>query len=306
MLPDGRSFPADEMANPGGHHHCGSRLPADLGRRPGRRRRSARRISTQRRGGSGGLFAADGVTPIDSVTFGKQQTDVSYGRVPDGGSELRAIASPTPGAANVVLYEGIVEPPQISVKTGFCSEPTTVTLTTATPGATIYYSVDGSDPLSQGPTRSRSAGSMGSVYTTTLRVSKTTTLKAVAIKPGWRQSTVRHGAVYLPRRGYAELQLAAADCGDRFAGPDRLDGRRPPRSAASSIRAREAGPRLPVPSISPARRPSTFAARAPAALRRSSTISRRRTSRATTRTSRSWALRPSRTGSSRGCTPTSR
>lgn len=137
-----------------------------------------------------GFFAVDGVTPIDSVTFGEQQVDVSYGRVPDGGSELRSIASPTPGAANVVLYEGIVEPPEMSVMTGFCSEPTTVTLTTTTPGATIHYSVDGSDPLNPSPTRNRSSASMGSVYTTTLRISKTTTLKAVAVKAGWRPSTV--------------------------------------------------------------------------------------------------------------------
>ena len=137
-----------------------------------------------------GLFAANGTTLIDSISFGPQQADVSYGRVPDGGLGLRTIASPTPGAANVVLYEGIVEPPEISVKTGFCSEPITVTLTTTTPGAAIYYSVDGSDPLSPSPTRSRSVASMGSVYTATLRVSKTTTLKAIAIKAGWRQSTL--------------------------------------------------------------------------------------------------------------------
>jgi hypothetical protein len=137
-----------------------------------------------------GLFAADGVTSLDSVVFGKQEADVSYGRVPDGGPDWRAIASPTPGAANIILYEGIVEPPQISVKSGFCSGPTTITLTAATPGAAIYYSVDGSDPLSPSATRSRSAAVTGSVYTTTLRISKTTTLKAVATKPGWRQSTV--------------------------------------------------------------------------------------------------------------------
>jgi hypothetical protein len=162
-----------------------------------------------------GLFAADGVTPIDSVTFGPQQADVSYGRIPDGGSELRAIASPTPAAANVVLYEGIVEPPQISVKTGFCSEPITVTLTTTTPGAAIYYSVDGSDPLSPSPTRSRSAASMGSVYTTTLRVSKTTTLKAIALKAGWRPSTVataRYIFLGADMRGFSSpLPIAVID-----------------------------------------------------------------------------------------------
>lgn len=137
-----------------------------------------------------GLFAVDGTTSVDSVKFAKQQADVSYGRMPDGGPEWRKIVSPTPGAANAILYEGMVETPKISVQTGLCKEPITVTLTTATKEATIYYSVDGTDPLSSNPSRSRSSVTMGSVYTTPLRITKTTTLKAVAIKSGWRQSAV--------------------------------------------------------------------------------------------------------------------
>ncbi|MCU0915987.1 MAG: CotH kinase family protein [Planctomycetes bacterium] len=135
------------------------------------------------------LFAADGTTLIDTLSFGPQKVDVSYGRLPDGGTDLRSFPSPTPGAANAVLYEGIVEAPQISVPTTFGTEPIMVTLATATDGATIYFSLDGSDPLSQSPTRGRGA-SMGSVYTAPLTIGKTTTLKAVAIKSGWRQSAV--------------------------------------------------------------------------------------------------------------------
>jgi len=137
-----------------------------------------------------GFFAADGATLIDSLSFGQQQTDVSYGRFPDGGPEWQTSASPTPGAANAILYEGTVEPPSISVASGFCTEPFMVTIMTATPEATIYFSLDGSDPLSPSATRARSAASMGSVYTATLKIGKTTTLKAVAIRPGWKQSSV--------------------------------------------------------------------------------------------------------------------
>jgi hypothetical protein len=137
-----------------------------------------------------GFFASDGATLLDSLSFGPQQTDVSCGRLPDGGPEWQTSASPTPGAANAIVYEGMVELPRISVASGFCTEPVTVTITTATPEATIYYSLDGSDPLSPNATKSRSAASMGSVYTTTLKISKTTTLKAVAIKSGWKQSGV--------------------------------------------------------------------------------------------------------------------
>ena len=88
---------------------------------------------------------------IDSLSFGQQQVDVSYGRYPDGGADLRLLTYPTPGAANVIIYEGIVEPPQFDVKSRVCTAPITVTLTTATEGASIYYTIDGSDPFSGGP-----------------------------------------------------------------------------------------------------------------------------------------------------------
>jgi hypothetical protein len=46
------------------------------------------------------LYAADGMTLIDSVSFGPQQTDVSYGRVVDGGDTWQFLAAPTPGRPN--------------------------------------------------------------------------------------------------------------------------------------------------------------------------------------------------------------
>ena len=55
-----------------------------------------------------------------------------------------------------------------------------VTLATATPGATIYYTLDGSTPV---------PGS-SPVYTEPIRVSVTTTLKAIAAKPGFKDSKV--------------------------------------------------------------------------------------------------------------------
>jgi hypothetical protein len=47
-----------------------------------------------------GLFATDGSTLIDSVTFGSQDEDASYGRLPDGGDNWQVFASPTPGQSN--------------------------------------------------------------------------------------------------------------------------------------------------------------------------------------------------------------
>ena len=50
-----------------------------------------------------GIFDSEenGFAIIDSVTYGYQQTDVSKGRIPDGGSDWQFITMPTPGYSNV-------------------------------------------------------------------------------------------------------------------------------------------------------------------------------------------------------------
>jgi hypothetical protein len=47
-----------------------------------------------------GLYAADGVTVIDTITFGPQQTDISFGRQQDGQIPWVSFSNPTPGASN--------------------------------------------------------------------------------------------------------------------------------------------------------------------------------------------------------------
>lgn len=46
------------------------------------------------------LVDSNGSTILDAINFGPQQTDVSYGRSPDGGSEWVSFANPSPGTAN--------------------------------------------------------------------------------------------------------------------------------------------------------------------------------------------------------------
>ena len=126
------------------------------------------------------LFAPDGATPIDSVAFGPQRVDVSYGRSPDGMGPVGYLLAPTPGASNSGLYEGVVADTQFSHPRGFYDVPFQVTLGCETPDATIYYTLDGSEPYS----RSRQVPA-GSVYSGPILISRTTCLRAQAIKPGW-------------------------------------------------------------------------------------------------------------------------
>ncbi len=132
-----------------------------------------------------GLFAADGTTRIDSTSFPKQTRDISYGRYPDGSDDWRYFATATPGAENKGAYDGIIDEVKFSQEHGFFDEPLTVSLSVETEGSTIYYSLDGEVP-------GRLSGRLptGRVYTSPLNITRTTCMRAVATKPGWKSSTV--------------------------------------------------------------------------------------------------------------------
>ncbi|MFN0121219.1 MAG: hypothetical protein ACKV2V_12035, partial [Blastocatellia bacterium] len=54
------------------------------------------------------LYQTDGVTLIDSISFGVQSEDVSLGRVTDGASAMSIFSPATPGGANVNTYANFV------------------------------------------------------------------------------------------------------------------------------------------------------------------------------------------------------
>ncbi len=52
-----------------------------------------------------GLFDPDGLSVIDTVTFGEQSSDISYGRYPDGEQFWGSMELPTPGEQNVYFLK---------------------------------------------------------------------------------------------------------------------------------------------------------------------------------------------------------
>lgn len=131
------------------------------------------------------LFASDGTTLIDLASFPELTRDISYGRYPDANEAWQYFGTPTPGAANKAGYLGLIEDVRFSQGHGFCSQPVTVTLTTETPDATIYYTTNGDVP---GQTAGRVL--TGTIYSAPLTLSKTTCLRAIAIRQGWKPSAV--------------------------------------------------------------------------------------------------------------------
>ena len=132
-----------------------------------------------------GLFEADGSTLIDSVTYGEQTTDVSYGRFPNATGEWNFLSIPTPGEGNEGVYSGEVETPQFSRNRGFYDEPFTLTITTETEGAFVFYTLDGSSPYDIEQNIAR-----GTYYTGPVSITTTTCVRAIAVKTSWKHSEI--------------------------------------------------------------------------------------------------------------------
>ncbi len=133
------------------------------------------------------LYDRDGATLIDSVRFGIQTTDVSYGRVSDGNDAWMALPYPSAGGQNFSVYEGSVAQPQFSLEHGFYDTDILVTIRCPTEGAEIYYTLDGSEPRT-GVRMQPVAGA--SLYSGPIRISKTTCLRAAAMKDLWIPSPI--------------------------------------------------------------------------------------------------------------------
>jgi hypothetical protein len=131
------------------------------------------------------LFELDGATRIDSVEFGPQIPNVSYGRYPDGSAEWQFLTLATAGKPNALRYDGVVADVQFSQEHGLYSEAFDVALTCDTPGAVIYYTTDGGEPYKEG-----GRVPLGHVYSQPLRITQTACLRARAVKPGWRHGRI--------------------------------------------------------------------------------------------------------------------
>lgn len=141
------------------------------------------------------LVGADGETimheyigyEFDSGRFGypPQVENYSFGV---SGQDTVYFSIPTPGSANSTALAGFVADTQFAPRRGFYDTAQTVTLSCATPGATIKYTLDGSTP----------SESAGLIYSDPIPISKTKTLRAMAFKPGWQSTNVdTHTYIFL-------------------------------------------------------------------------------------------------------------
>jgi hypothetical protein len=92
----------------------------------------------------------------------------------------RYFGIPTPGAVNNLGFIGYVADTKFSHDRGFYDTNFAVTITCATPGATIRYTTNGVAP----------AETTGTLYTGPIPIGRTTTLRAAAYKPAYQPTDV--------------------------------------------------------------------------------------------------------------------
>ena len=141
-----------------------------------------------------GLFDNTGNNLIDAVTFPEQSTDVSYGRYPDAALNWYYLSSPSPESENAVAFLGEVATPLLDHTRGFYEESFSVTISTETDDADIYYSFDGTAPCELNPR----GEIQGILYTGPIQIDTTTCLKVQAMKSGWKNSNIEtHTYIFL-------------------------------------------------------------------------------------------------------------
>ncbi len=114
-------------------------------------------------------------TTLDSVTFGTQVDDISYGRNPALDTQWIGLATPTPAAANsgtsVPDLRVFGVSTTVSLASGFYASPQSVALSAAS--GEIRYTLDGSLPLVTSP-----------LYSTPLSITATKVLRARVFQAG--------------------------------------------------------------------------------------------------------------------------
>ncbi len=130
------------------------------------------------------LVPGRNVLAVQALNVRADDDDFLCGFELEGSTErrhpARCFQPPTPGAPNDAGYAGWVKDTRFSVDRGFFAAPFLVTVETATEGAEIRWTTDGSAP---GPTHGR-------VYTGPIPVSGTTTLRAAAFLSGYLPTDV--------------------------------------------------------------------------------------------------------------------
>lgn len=118
-----------------------------------------------------GLFGPNSLM-IDTMRFGTQTSDISYGRFPDGENNWYTFYPATPGTIN---FESSITArcpdPEFTLNGGFFPSPVSVSLSTSMAGSEIRYTTDGSEPKAN-----------SRLYSSPVQLDSTTVIRAKTFK----------------------------------------------------------------------------------------------------------------------------
>jgi hypothetical protein len=143
-------------------------------------------------------YTIDGSTPTTSSTVYSSPITIDSGSV-----TIKAIAQATGfsassvGSATFNIQPTATATPTFSPGTGTYSSAQSVTISDATSGATIYYTTDGSTPTTS-----------SAVYGSAIPVNASSTLKALAVAPGFAQSAVGSAAYVIQTGGSGNINFS--------------------------------------------------------------------------------------------------
>ena len=127
------------------------------------------------------ILSDPGGVPVDIFTTGVMRPGITSGRVKGDASGARVFfTSSTRGEANSShIVEGYAAKPTFSVAGGIQAGPIAVTIQTTTPNASIYYTIDGSEPTTAGKR-----------YEQPVTIGQSVPLRAIAVCDGLLKSDV--------------------------------------------------------------------------------------------------------------------
>ena len=111
---------------------------------------------------------------LSQVAINKTKLAQSRGSIVDGLASWGILTQPSPGASNNISprFKGFADRPELSKPAGFYTDSVTVALINQEPGASLYYTLDGTEP-----------GAGAIPYTGPITLKATAVFKAIAISP---------------------------------------------------------------------------------------------------------------------------
>ena len=120
---------------------------------------------------------------------------------------------PTPGDENLMRYDGITADTKFSVDRGLHESAFDLAITTATPGATIRYTTNGTPPTE----------TTGDVYTGPISIDRTTVIRALAFAQGFRPTNVDTHSYIFPSDVVTQPAMRTAITEDPEYGPKMIE-----------------------------------------------------------------------------------